>query len=342
MSLARAIVEAVEGREVPSDLLAAAFDEIVGGGAPEAAVAGLLVALRCKGETVAEIVAVARTLRAHSNAQPAPDPRTVDTCGTGGDGADTFNISTAAAFVVAGTGVPVAKHGNRAITSRSGSIDVLEALGVRADLPVERSVELLRTVGVAPFFARRAHPAIRHVGPVREALGVRTLMNALGPLLNPVGVRYQLVGVYDAGLVVPLAHALGQLGARRVLVVHGADGLDEISVTAETFAALWDEGEVRSLTMDATDVGLARAPLSELRGGRPAVNADRIREVLSGKPGPARDIVVANAGAALWVASAARDWRDGVEQAARSIDSGAASDRLAELARATQATKAEA
>ena len=334
MSLRKAIGEAVQGHEVPAPLLEAAFDEIVGGDASEAEIAGLLVALRTKGETVGEIVAAARALRAHADTAEA-DPRAVDTCGTGGDGADTFNISTAAAFVVAGAGVPVAKHGNRSASSRCGSIDVLEGLGVRVELSTAESASLLAEVGVAPFFARRAHPAMRHVAPVRAALGIRTLMNCLGPLLNPVGARHQLVGVYDAGLVEPLAEALGRLGAVRALVVHGEDGLDEITTTGPTRAALYREGEVEAQTLTPEEAGLSRAQASDLKGGDLEENVAAIRAILGGELGPRRDIVVANAGAALWVAGAATDWKAGVVQAGESLASGAASARLDALVRAS-------
>jgi anthranilate phosphoribosyltransferase len=336
VSLRKAIGEAVQGHEVPAPVLEAAFDEIVGGGASEAEIAALLVALRTKGETVGEIVAAARALRAHADTAEG-DPRAVDTCGTGGDGADTFNISTAAAFVVAGAGVPVAKHGNRSASSRCGSIDVLEGLGVRVELSTAQSAKLLAEVGVAPFFARRAHPAMRYVAPVRAKLGIRTLMNCLGPLLNPVGVRYQLVGVYDAGLVEPLAAALGRLGAARALVVRGEDGLDEITTTGPTRAALWADGRVETLTLRPEAAGLATARPEDLRGGDVEENAAKIRAILGGEPGPARDVVLANAGAALWVAGATADWRSGVERAAESLDSGAAAARLDALVRASQA-----
>src|SRR5262249_22391558 len=189
----------------------------------------LLAALRAKGEGVDEIVGAARALRARALPAPAVDPRAIDTCGTGGDGSGSFNVSTTAAFVVAGAGVPVAKHGNRAASSRTGSIDVLEALGVHADLPVTAAARLLREVGIGPLFARRAHPAMRHVAAVRAELPIRTVMNCLGPLLNPVGARRQLLGVYARGLVAPLAQVLARLGSERALVVHGAGGLDEIS-----------------------------------------------------------------------------------------------------------------
>ncbi|MGE4609166.1 MAG: anthranilate phosphoribosyltransferase, partial [Myxococcota bacterium] len=248
MSVGDAIATALAGDEVPEELLEAAFGEIMDGEASPVQVAGLLVALRAKGETVGEIVAAARVMRARAITAEGVDPMTIDTCGTGGDGANTFNISTAAAFVVAGAGVPVAKHGNRAATSKTGSIDVLEELGVVVDLPVESSAQILRDIGIAPFFARRAHPAMKFVAPVRAELGVRTLMNCLGPLLNPMGVRLQLVGVYSRALVEPLAEALGELGTQRALVVHGSDGLDEITTRGRTDAALVTEERVEQLS----------------------------------------------------------------------------------------------
>lgn len=337
MSVREALERAVRREEVPEALLRAAFDEIMEGKASEAAAAGLLVALRVKGESVGEIVAAARALRARAERAPAPDPRTVDTCGTGGDGAGTFNISTAAAFVVAGAGVPVAKHGNRAASSRAGSMDVLEALGVRIDLSVQRSAEVLGEVGIAPFFARVAHPAMRALGPVRQALGIRTLMNCLGPLLNPVGVRRQLVGVYDPALVEPLAEALGCLGAERALVVRGEDGLDEITTTAPTRAAWWAEGRLRTLRIEPRELGIPRARPEDLVGGDAEENAARIRSILAGDPGPARDVVLINAAAAIWVAGEVRDLAEGLERARASLDGGQARARLEALVAATAA-----
>jgi anthranilate phosphoribosyltransferase len=336
MSLREAIGTAVRGEEVPAATLEAAFGEIADGKASPVAMAALLAALRTKGETVGEIVAAARALRARAVMAPCPDPRAIDTCGTGGDDAGTFNVSTAAAFVVAGAGVPVAKHGNRAATSRAGSIDVLQALGVDVDLSVEESARILAEVGIAPFFARRAHPALRHVAAVRQELGVRTLMNCLGPLLNPVGVRQQLVGVYAAALVAPLAEALGRLGTRRALVVHGLDGLDELSTAAPSRAALLADGRVRRLDVDPADFGIAAPAPSELRGGDAEENAAIVRGVLAGEAGPRRDIVVLNAAAALWVAEAAAGIREGLVLAQRSIDSGAARQRLERLIEATR------
>ncbi len=336
MSLRAAIAAAIEGREVPAPLVEAAFGEIMDGRGSAIQAAALLVALRTKGETVGEIVAAARAVRARAQGVPCPDPRAIDTCGTGGDGAHTFNISTAAAFVVAGAGVPVAKHGNRAASSRAGSIDVLEALGVNVELPVEAAAKLLVEVGITTFFARVAHPAMRALAPVREALGVRTLMNCLGPLLNPVGVRFQLVGVYSAALIETLAAALGQLGSERALVVHGGDGLDEITTTTHTEAAWLEAGRVRRLRIDPGALGIEKARSEDLLGGDALENAAIVRSVLAGEAGPRRDIVLINSAAALWVAGAAPDLAAGLALARHSLESGAAARKLAQLVAASR------
>ncbi|HXK23012.1 MAG TPA: anthranilate phosphoribosyltransferase [Myxococcota bacterium] len=335
MSLRDAIERAMRREEVPAETLEAAFVEIAAGKASEIEITALLVALRTKGETQREIVAAARALRASGHSAPCLDPRTLDTCGTGGDGAGTFNVSTTAAFVVAGAGVPVAKHGNRAASSRAGSIDVLEALGVSVDLPVDASARILAEVGIAPFFAARAHPAMRHVAAVRRTLGVRTVMNCMGPLLNPLGVRHQLVGVYARALVEPLAGALAELGARRALVVHGRDGLDEITTAEVTDAAFLEGGRVRTLAIDPGALGIATPPAGALAGGDAHRNAEILRAVLDGEHGPRRDIALLNAGAALWVADAAADLGHGMQVAARSVDSGAARRKLDALVEAS-------
>lgn len=340
MSLAQATLLAADRQEVPAALLEAAFGEIVTGNASPVQIAALLVALRTKGESAREIAAAARALRAHAETALLADPRTVDTCGTGGDGANTFNISTIAAFVVAGAGVPVAKHGNRAATSKCGSFDVLEALGVHGDLPIAVSARILGELGIAPFFARRAHPAMRFMAPVRAELPHRTLMNAMGPLLSPVGARRQLVGVYARGLVATLAEVLRELGSERALVVHGEDGLDEITTTGRTHAAWLENGRIELLTLEPEALGLARVPASALRGGDAQENARIARAVLDGEPGAALEIVLANAGAALFVAGAAQSIAAGVGLARESVASGAAKAKLAALAAATQAARA--
>ena len=335
MSRQLAIETAVRGEEIPSLVLEAAFGEIMDGEASDVAIAALLVALCTKGETVGEIVAAARALRARAVTETCIDSRTIDTCGTGGDGSGSFNVSTAAAFVVAGAGVPVAKHGNRAASSRTGSIDVLEALGVRVDLSVESSARILREVGIAPFFARQAHPAMRFVAPVREQLRIRTLMNCLGPLLNPMGVRHQLVGVYADSLVETLAAALRDLGARRALVVHGSDGMDEITTNGTTRAAFRNAGSIETHTSDPDRLGIPLPVPGALRGGDASENAGIVKAVLDGEAGARRDIVLINAAGALWVAGAAEDLTAGLTLARQSIDSGAARERLERPVRAS-------
>ena len=332
-----AISAAMEGSEVPGPVLEAAFAEIMDGKASDAQMAGLLIALRCKGETVGEIVTAAKALRSRAVMAPSVDPKAIDTCGTGGDGAQTFNISTTAAFVVAGAGVPVAKHGNRAASSQSGSVDVLESLGVRVDLPVEESARILAEAGIVTFFAPRAHPAMKRIAPVRRELGVRTLMNCLGPLLNPAGVRLQLVGVYAAGLVEPLAEALGELGAIRALVVHGSDGLDEITTRGRTDAVMLADGAVSRISINPASLGIPPPLQGALRGGTAEENAAIVRSLLEGESGARRDIVLLNAGAAIWVAGMVESLEEGIELAQRSIDSGAARERLAMLIAASNA-----
>lgn len=339
MSLAEAIEVAVRGDEVPSAVLEAAFGEIADGKATPVGIAALLVALRTRGETALEIVAAARALRSRGHSVRVSDPRTVDTCGTGGDGSGSFNISTTAAFVVAGAGVPVAKHGNRAASGRAGSFDVLEALGVRIELSVEEAARVLEEIGIAPFFARVAHPAMAQMASVRRELGVRTIMNCMGPLLSPVNAKRQLVGVYEPSLCALLARALVDLGADAALVVHGSDGLDEITLTGPTHAvrAGGAFGEGRAFEIDPRTLGLTLAPPDALKGGDVAKNAALLRAVLEGEPGPRRDVVLLNAGAALWVADAVSDLAEGVARARTSLDSGAARAKLEALVRVTTA-----
>ena len=333
--LQTAISDLVEGRSLSPERLTAAVAEMMDGKAAPATLGGLLVGMRVRGETVEEIVAFARALRARATTATVRDPRTLDTCGTGGSGVDTFNISTTAAFVVAGAGVSVAKHGNRAASSRTGSFDVFEALGIRIDLPIPVCAEILDEIGIAPFFARTAHPAFKHLAQVRADLGVRTLLNCLGPLLSPVGARYQVVGVYDQRLVEPMAGALLALGAERALVVHGDDGLDELTTTDGNHAALVSAGKVEAMTIDPLELGLGKASLAVLGGGSASENADMIRQILAGEKGPRRDIVLLNAAAALWVAEAVPTLADGLTRAAKSIDEGAAQTKLDALCDAT-------
>ncbi|HXZ14138.1 MAG TPA: anthranilate phosphoribosyltransferase [Candidatus Sulfotelmatobacter sp.] len=315
-----------------------AMELILSGEVHSIPIAQFLAALRFKGETVDELVGFATAMRRHATPIfPARHARgeepLVDTAGTGGDARGTFNISTAAAFVIAGAGVRVAKHGNRAISSSCGSADVLEALGVAIDLAPERVGRAIEEVGIGFLFAPAVHAAMRHAMPVRRELKVRTVFNLLGPLTNPAGASAQIVGVYDAGLTELLARALGELGVRRAFVVHGADGLDEISISDETAIAELRDGAVQSYTVAPEDFGLARAPLEKIRGGDAGRNAQIIDRILGrhGAPhehGPYRDIVLANSAPALVAAGRSADFLEGVRVAAESIDSGAARAKL--------------
>ena len=333
-----ALHKAVAGENLTAAEAADALEEILAGKTPEALVAALLVALRMKGEAVEEVVGFARALRHHAiRVECGPDPRPlVDTCGTGGDGAQTFNISTASAFVVAGAGARVAKHGNRSISSRCGSADVLEELGARLDLPPERVARCVQEVGIGFLFAPALHPAMRHVQPIRAELKMRTVFNLLGPLANPAGAEVQVVGVYEARLVKLVAEALAQLGTKRAMVVHGSDGLDEITTTGPTLTAEVAEGRVTERTVDPGVFGVARATLVQLSAGDRRENAAIVTGVLSGENGARRDIVVVNAAAALWTAGLAHDLAEGILLARKSIDSGRAMETLNRFVRFTR------
>ena len=330
MPLKSAIAEVINGRDLSIEQAEAAMDVIMRGEATPAQIGGYLTALRMKGETVAEIAGSARSMRAHVvgvDAHLSSGEMLVDTCGTGGDGKQTFNISTTAAFVVAGAGVKVAKHGNRAASSRSGSADVLMALGGNLDLGPEQVAACVQEVGIGFLYAVHHHPAMRHaIGPRRE-LGQRTIFNVLGPLTNPAGATHQLIGVYDRSLAEILARVLGALGSQGAYVVHGADGLDELSVTGVNAVSYLRQGEVCSYELDPLELDLPRAQLDDLLGGDPAENAAITRAVLSGEDrGPRRDIVLLNAAAVLGVVD--DDWQRGLVQARDAIDSGAAIEVL--------------
>jgi len=313
-----------------------AVDHIMQGEANDAQIGAFLAALRIRGESVDVLTGAARAMRAR--VLPVVHERTliVDTCGTGGDGAHTFNVSTAVAFVVAAAGVPVAKHGNRAVSSAVGSADVLEALGVAIDLAPERVARSLARTGFGFMFAPRYHAALRHAGPARKALGVRTMFNLLGPMTNPAGATHQLLGLFDGAKTRVVAEVLGRLGSRRALVVHGPGGLDELGLSGISQAVMLDRGELHDHTIDPRELGLDAAPIDALRGGDRAVNAALIRAVFAGERGPAADIVALNAGAALWVAEAAASLADGVAQARDALTRTAA--LLAAVVEETQAT----
>jgi len=301
---------------------AAAFDTMMSGDATPAQMGAFLMALRLRGETVEEITGAARTMRA--KALPIEAPRgAIDTVGTGGDNAGTFNISTAAALVVAGAGVTVAKHGNRNFTSKSGSADILAALGVNLDAGVGPVQRAMREAGIGFLMAPKYHGAMRHVGPTRVELGTRTIFNLLGPISNPAGAKRQLVGVFASAWVEPIAEVLGKLGSERAWVVHG-DGLDELTTTGTSFVAELNHGKVETFEVTPEMADLPRARLADLKGGEPAENAARLRAILGGERGPIRDIVLLNAAAALIVAERAKDLRAAAALAAQSIASGAA------------------
>jgi anthranilate phosphoribosyltransferase len=343
-----ALEKIISGENLSRVEAEAAMEQILSGGAEDAQIAALLTALRIKGEAVDELVGFATAMRHHAapivlSSAAAAGPL-IDTCGTGGDASGTFNVSTAAAFVVAGSGVRVAKHGNRSISSRCGSADVLEQLGLRIDLPPERVARAIDEVGIGFLFAPAVHTATRHAAPARRALRMRTVFNLLGPLTNPAGASAQLVGVYAESVVELMARALGELGVRRAFVVHGDDGLDEISLAGKTCVAELHDSSVRMYSVTPDDFGLHHAPRESVRGGDAKENAQIIQKILGRSPGrpehgPHRDIVLANASAALVAAGRAKDFRDGVRVAAESIDSGAARERLESLIAFSQAEK---
>jgi anthranilate phosphoribosyltransferase len=310
------------------------MEELMDGGASAVQVGALLAMMRVRGETPEEVAAFARVMRARAVRVEAPDGA-VDLCGTGADGLHTFNISTLAAFVVAGAGVPVAKHGNRAITSRSGSADLVEALGIPLDPGPEAVARSIRETGFGFMFAPAYHPAMKHAMPIRRELPMRTIFNLLGPLSSPARVRRQLLGVADPSLVALIAGALSRLDTERAIVVHGADGSDELSLAGPNRAVLVEGGSTREIVIDAVELGLGRAPLAALAGGDAQLNAAITVSVLGGEPGPARDVVLLNAGAALFVSGRAADVAEGVGLAAEAIDSGRAADVVTAAARVT-------
>lgn len=336
--LKAAVQKLVERRDLSAAEVEACFEIIFAGEATPALLGAFLVAFRMKGETPEEIAAAAEVMRRRATPVRVPRNRLVlDTCGTGGDGAGTFNLSTAAALVVAGSGtVTVAKHGNRSVSSRSGSADVLAASGVNVEAPLAVVERCLEELYIGFLFAPLLHQAMRHVAPVRREVGIRSVFNLLGPLANPARAPRQLLGVYASALVPVVARTLAHLGTERALVVHGEDGLDEVSPSGPTRAAWVERGVVRELTLTPEQAGLERIPSVSIRGGEAEENAKVLARVLAGEPGPVRQAVLLNAGAAFWVGGAADSLAEGVQCAARSIDSGAARERLAGLVALTQ------
>ncbi len=306
---------------------AEAFELLMTGQAEPAQIGGFLMALRVRGETVDEITGAAEVMRAKATGVKAPEGA-VDTCGTGGDSSGTYNISTCSSFVVAGAGIPVAKHGNKSISSKSGSADVLASLGVNLDVTPEIVETCINKANIGFMFAPAHHSAVRHVGPARASLGVRTIFNLLGPLSNPAGAKRQVLGVFSDEWLVPIAEVLRTLGSTKLWVVHGADGLDELSTTGETKVAALEKGEITTFTVHPEDVGLPLSSIDMLKGGDSEVNAVAIKEVLKGEMGPFRDIVLLNAGAALVVSGQVDDLKEAVALAGKAIDDGKALEAL--------------
>lgn len=338
--ITQAIKKAVDGQHLGRDEMHEVFSHVMDGDVSDAMKSALLVALRMKGETADEITGAAMAMRERVTPLALDDEQRaslVDTCGTGGDGRGTFNISTLAAIVAAGAGANVAKHGNRAVSSSCGSADVLSALGVHIDLDAPRMTRVLRNAGIAFLFAPKLHPAMAAVAGVRKELGVRTIFNVLGPLTNPAFAKRQVLGVYTNHLVDTVARVLAALGAEHAMVVHSRDGLDEISISAPTHVCEVREGDVQSYDIAPEDLGLSRHSIEEVSGGDARTNASIARDVLNGSNGARHDIVVANAGAALYVGGLAPTLRDGVELAKDSLRSGRAFAKLQDLVRESNA-----
>ncbi len=307
-----------------------AFDLLMSGEATPGQIGGFLMGLRVRGETVDEIIGGVKVMRSKALPVSAPD-NAIDTCGTGGDGASTLNISTAATFVVAGCGVPIAKHGNKALSSKSGSADVLQQLGVKLDIPPEKITQCISDAGVGFMMAPFHHSAMKHVGPVRVDMGVRTIFNLMGPLSNPAGAKRQLIGVFSKDWLLPMAEVLKNLGSEKVWLVHGADGLDEVTITGPTYAVELANGVMREFEITPEEIGLSRASLEDIRGGDSDYNAERLRALLNGQKDAYRDIVIMNSAAALVVAEKADTLQQGADMAADSIDNGGALASLNKL-----------
>jgi len=328
-----ALHKVVERQDLTEDEMTSVMTQIMQGESSPTLLAAFLTALKMKGECVAEIVGAAKVMRAKAEKLSVSSDKIVDTCGTGGDGGSTFNISTASAFVVAGAGITVAKHGNRAVSSQCGSADVLNSLGVNID--AEKSVveKCINEIGIGFLFAPKMHGAMKHAGGVRKELGFRTIFNVLGPLTNPAGAHAQVIGVFDAKWVTPLAEVLRDLGSSHAYIVHGEDGLDEITLTSKTKISHLKDGKITEKLIDPEDYSLSLCKLQDLQGGSPDFNAEIIRKVLEGESGPKMDIVLINAAAAIHASDKASSLQEGLDLARESISSGAAKQKLADLCR---------
>jgi anthranilate phosphoribosyltransferase len=334
-----AIGKLIAGRNLTRHEAQAVTEEIMSGKAGSAAIASYLTALRIKGETVDEITGSVLAMRRFASRVACSSKVVLDTCGTGGDKSGTFNVSTLAAFVVAGAGITVAKHGNRSVSSSCGSADLLEALGINIYMTPERLKGCLRDVGIAFLFAPNLHPAMKYAMPVRKELGVKTIFNILGPLSNPACATHQLIGVYERRLAGLACGVLKELGSKRAMVVHGYDGLDEISTTANTYACELKGGRIRKFVIKPRGLGIKKARLNDLKGSGVASNVKSALEILKGKKGPKRDIVLLNAAAAIYVAGKAATIQDGLRLAAESLDSGRAMAKLQQLRKYSRKNK---
>ena len=336
LSLPQAIKKVTQHQDLTADEMGGVMQQIMTGQATDAQIAGFLIGLSMKGETIDEIAAAAAVMRELATPVAISGEHIVDTCGTGGDGASTFNVSTASAFVVAAAGAKVAKHGNRSISSTSGSADVLETAGVNINLSAEQVAHCIDTTGVGFMFAQKHHGAMKHaIGPRRE-MGVRTIFNLLGPLTNPARAGHQVLGVFDEKWVVPMAHVLQKLGSKHVLIVHAADGLDEISIGADTHIAELKDNTIINYTIKPEDFGLERAAVGHLAVSNAEESLSIIKGIFAGQIGPARDIVVMNAGAAIYAADLAQSLAQGIAMAQQLIDSGAAEQKLEALIQTSQ------
>ena len=335
MNIQQAIAQLVAGTNLTEQEMVEVMNQVMTGEATPIQVGAFLTALRMQGETVDEVTGAARVMREKASHVDAGEGCVLDTCGTGGDGKNTFNISTTVAFVVAAAGITVAKHGNRAVSSGSGSADVLGALGVKIDVPKETVERCLREVGLGFLFAPALHGAMKYAAAPRREVGIRTIFNLLGPLTNPANASHQLIGIYDGTLIETVAQVLGNLGSRRAMVVHGEEGLDEISLGGPTAVAEWKDGAVARYTLTPEEFGFEKCPAERLTAADPAECAAIVTAVLKGEPGPARDVVLLNSGAALCVSERVATVADGIDLARERIDSGAALETLQHLVEVT-------
>ena len=332
-----AIKKILERKNLSMEEAQQAMSDIMSGSATQAQIGGFLTSLRMKGETVEEITGFAKAMRSKAERITPKSEPLLDTCGTGGDSSGTFNISTAAAFIVSAAGIAVAKHGNRSVSSKSGSADVLEALGVKIDIAPDKVQQCIDDIGIGFMFAQRFHGAMKYAAPVRRELGVRTVFNMLGPLTNPAGAQYQLLGVYSKELTQPVAEVLKGLGTKSAMVVHGEDGLDEITLCGKTYVSELKDGVIKNYTVSPEDLGLKIAPACDIKGADSNENAKIIFSILGGEKGAAYDITVLNAGAAIYICGSAESIKEGIDKAAALIEDGSAKRKLEQMISYTNA-----